>query len=172
MADSRAAAMKVDWERFATGMRVVKLTAPLAALVPALALPALSKSTRAMTLFPGRTGLALGAVLMVASAAVAYMLVSPTGVVGPALSVWILGTTGAALFASGLRPTAFVKSICVSCRLLPVIREHEAIHLAGVYSEKGVWDSMKTRHSVESLALNGDPAICPFCPIPKRLSGE
>lgn len=142
---------------------------PVGALVPALAIPALSKSTRAMTLFPGRPGIALGALLMVASAAVAYLLYVPTGVLGPLLATWLLGTAGGALFVSGLRPTAFVKRICVDCRLLPVIKEHEAIHLSGVSSEDKVWDSMRARHSVESLALVGDPSICLFCPIPKRL---
>ena len=95
------------------------------------------------------------------------------GVLGPAglvLSFWLLGTTGLALFAGGVRPLAFVKPICVRCRLLPVIREHEAIHLSGVSAEEAVWESMRTRHSAESLSLEGDPAICSFCPIPKRLA--
>ena len=172
MSESQRVDSPRDWERFAGEMRVVRLTVPLGVIVPALALPALSKSTRAMTLFPGRAGLALGVLLMAGSAGVAYLISAPTGFVGPALTIWLLGTAGVALFASGLRPTAFVKNICVDCRLLPIIKEHEAIHLSGVSSEKGVWDSMKTRHSVESLALQGDPAICPFCPIPKRLSGR
>ena len=74
------------------------------------------------------------------------------------------------MIVCSLRPTAFVKPICLKCRLLPVIEEHEAIHLSGVSSENEVWESMRSRHSVESLSLSGDPAICPFCPIPKRLS--
>ena len=76
------------------------------------------------------------------------------------------------MLASSLTPTAFVKPICLACRLLPVIEEHEALHLSGVASESAVWGSMKARHSVRSLSLEGDPAVCPFCPIPKRLSEQ
>ena len=107
---------------------------------------------------------------MAAGALVGFMLYAPAGVVGTALSVWILGTAGGSIFASSLKPTAFVKPICMECRLLPVIKEHEAIHLSGVASEAAVWGSMRARHSVESLSLLGDPAICNFCPIPKRLA--
>ena len=49
-----------EWEAIAGRMRVVHLTAPLQALVPALALPSLSKGTRGLTLYPGRGGAALG----------------------------------------------------------------------------------------------------------------
>jgi len=114
--------------------------------------------------------MALGAALVFASAAVGYLLIRPTGVVGPLLSFWALGTAGVATLVGAVRPTAYVKPICIRCRLLPIIKEHEAIHLTGVTSEKAVWASMRTRHSCSSLSLDGDPAICSFCPIPKRLS--
>lgn len=153
-------------------MRVVRLTVPLRILVPALAFPSIPKSTRGLTLYPGRAGVGLGALLLLSSAVVAYMLVGPTGPWGPLLSFWVMGTAGGVIAGSALRPTAFVKPICVACRLLPVIKEHEAIHLSGVAGEKAVWDSMRTRHSVQSLAIEGDPAICYFCPIPKRLAGR
>ncbi|MDG7012263.1 MAG: hypothetical protein JRN17_04140 [Nitrososphaerota archaeon] len=161
-----------DWEEVNKRMRVVRLTLPLQALVPALALPALSSGTRGMTLIPGREGLALGALLLAASGVTAYALYSVAGPLGGLFPLWLVGTAGAALFASALTPTAFVKPICVRCRLLPVIREHEAIHLSGVASEGAVWGSMRSRHSVDSLGIAGDPAICSFCPIPKRLAEQ
>ena len=161
-----------DWEEVNNRMRVVRLTPPLQALIPALALPALSNGTRGMTLIPGREGLALGALLLAASGATAYALYSVAGPLGGFFPLWLVGTSGAALFASALRPTAFVKPICVRCKLLPVIREHEAMHLSGVASERAVWRSMRSRHSVDSLGIVGDPAICSFCPIPKRLVEE
>lgn len=159
-----------DWESLAKGMRVVRLTLPLRLLVPGLAFPTLSKATRGLTLYPGRPGQALGALLVGSSAVIGYLLIPSLGIAGPLISAWLLGTVGVTMFAAALRPTAFVKPICVSCRLLPVITEHEALHLSGVSDEDAVWASMKTRHSVASLSLEGDPAICPFCPIPKRLS--
>ena len=154
----------------ASRMRVIPLGLPAQILIPALIFPSIPSSTRGLTFYPGRVGVALGAGLLFASAAVAYLLVGPTGIIGPFLSVWVLGTAGAATLVGAVRPTAYVKPICIRCRLLPVIKEHEAIHLTGVTSEKAVWASMKTRHSCGSLALERDPAICSFCPIPKRLS--
>jgi hypothetical protein len=151
-------------------LRVVRLTVPLQLLVPTLLLPAFSKSTRALSLYPGRRGAAIGFALMIASLLVGAILAGPTGPWGGVVCFWFLGTAGVILVVSAVQPTAFVKPICVKCRLLPVIKEHEAIHLSGVASESAVWESMRTRHSVESLALEGDPAICSFCPIPKRLS--
>ena len=172
MAGGRGSPPRGDWSGILEGIRVVRLTVPLAIVVPALALPALPKSTRGFTLPPGRPGIALGLLLAASSAGVGYMLYGPAGPLGPVLSVWLLGTAGATMVAAALRPTAFVKPICTACRLLPVIKEHEAIHLSGVAGEADVWRSMRTRHSVRSLSLEGDPSICSFCPIPKRLAEQ
>jgi hypothetical protein len=161
-----------EWEHIAGRMKVVRLTVPLQLLIPALILPSFSTSTRGLTFFPGRTGLALGFLLIGSSVLVGILLTGPTGPWGAVLSIWALGTAGIATVASVIRPTAFVKPICVKCRLLPIIKEHEAIHLSGVSSEKEVWASMRTRHSTKSLSLEGDPSICSFCPIPKRLSEQ
>jgi len=161
-----------DWESIFKDLRVVRLTAPLQLLVPALLLPSLPKSTRGLSLYPGRLGLGVGLALLVASLLLGALLARPVGPWGGIVSFWLLGTVGIVIVASALRPTAFVKPICVKCRLLPIIKEHEAIHLSGVASEGRVWESMRTRHDAENLALNGDPAICPFCPIPKRLERE
>ena len=109
---------------------------------------------------------------MIASGAMGYLLFAPMGFLGPVVSVWLVGTAGAAIFASARKPTAFVKPICTRCRLLPIIREHESIHLTGVSKEGDVWASMRSRHTVQSLSLEGDPSICSFCPIPKRLAGH
>jgi len=161
---------KTGWESILNDLRVVKLGIPLQLLVPSLLLPSFSKSTRGLSLHPGKGGLAIGMTLLGASLVIGALLSGPTGPWGGIVSFWILGTAGIIVIVGALRPTAFVKPICVRCRLLPIIKEHEAIHLSGVASESAVWGSMRSRHSVESLALVGDPAICSFCPIPKRLS--
>ena len=158
------------WEPIAARMKVVRLTLPLQVLVPALAVPSPSKSPRGRTLYPGRMGAALGVLLMASSAVTGALLLGPVGVAGPLLAVWGLGTAGGTMLWAALRTAAFVKPICVRCRLLPIIREHEAIHLSGVANEGSVWKSMKERHSIGSLSLEGDPAICSFCPIPRRLA--
>ena len=163
---------EAEWMRIDAKMRIVKLTVPLQLIVPALIFPALSKSTRGLTLAPGKAGVWLGALMVCSSVLIGYLLYRPAGPIATALSFWFIGTAGALTLAGALRPTAFVKPICMNCRLLPVIREHEAIHLSGVASERAVWASMRKRHSVASHSLEGDPAICSFCPIPKRLSEE
>lgn len=149
---------------------MVKITPWLTALVPFFTLASLSKKTRGFTLYPGGGGTALGAALVAAAVAVGYGLYPVTGPAGTALSLWLLGSAGAAVLVASRSPMAFVKPICVRCRLLEVIKEHEAIHLSGVASEKAVWESMRERHSVASLSLESDPSICTFCPIPKRLA--
>ncbi len=158
-----------SWESVGSVMRVVRLTWPLRLLIPALVFPSLPSNTRGLTLYPGRMGLALGTLMVASSVFVGFLLAGPTGPWGGILAFWFLGTAGIATAVCAFRPTAFVKPICVRCRLLPIIKEHEAIHLTGVVSEEEVWSSMKLRHSVESLSLQGDPAVCTFCPIPKRL---
>lgn len=112
----------------------------------------------------------LGGFLAVAGIALGATLYPVAGPLGFAIPVWLVGTTGGLMIASALRPFAFVKPLCSGCRLLPVIEEHEAIHLSGEASDEEIWRLMRTRHSCESLALNSDPNICWFCPIPKRLS--
>jgi len=169
---SEGDARKPGWEGILDDLTVVKLTAPLQLLVPVLLLPSLPRSTRGLSLYPGRLGLGIGTALLVASLLLAALLAGPTGIWGGIVSFWFLGTAGIVVIAGALRPTAFVKPICVNCRLLPIIKEHEAIHLSGVSSERAVWESMRSRHTVESLALRGDPAICSFCPIPKRLQHQ
>jgi hypothetical protein len=169
---SREDERRAGWELILDDLRVVRLTAPLQLLVPSLLLPSLPKSTRGLSLYPGRLGVGIGLALLAASLLIGALLVGPTGYWGGIISFWLLGTAGIVVIASALRPTAYVKAICVKCRLLPIIKEHEAIHLSGVAGESAVWESMRSRHSVGSLALMGDPAICSFCPIPKRLQRE
>ena len=152
--------------------KVVTLSPLIQVLIPSLLVPTFSKSTRGVSFHGGRSGLLLGFVLVVASLDIGWLLKGSTGILGYVVIFWLVGTTGVAMMVSSLKPFAFVKHICTRCRLLPIIVEHEAIHLTGVASEKEVWASMRQRHGVESLKLQGDPAICSFCPIPKRLSGS
>jgi hypothetical protein len=151
-------------------LTVVRIGVPILLLVPSLLIYTLPKATRGFTFYPGRTGLFLGSVLAAGSALVGWMLGGAFGLEGAVLAFWLLGTAGAAMALSSFKPLAFVKPICTRCRLLPIIKEHEALHLTGVVSEGKVWASMRERHSRSSLALDEDPAICSFCPIPKRLS--
>jgi hypothetical protein len=162
--------MKGDERKRIDGpMRVVRLTAAVRLLIPALLLSTLPVGTRGASYEGGKFGLAVGALLTAGSLVVGLMLYPLAGLVGIVVLCWLLGTAGAVMLVNELMPMAFVKPICAKCRLLPIIKEHEAIHVAGVSSDDEVWASMKTRHSYESLGLDGDPSICSFCPIPRRL---
>jgi hypothetical protein len=160
------------WQGVEGLMKVVRLTPPLRIMVPALLVATLPVRTRAVSYEGGRLGISAGALIIAGSLAVGWGLYPVAGLAGGVVFFWLLGGAGILLVLNGARPIAFVKTICAGCRLLPIIREHEAIHLSGVDSDDRVWDEMRTRHSCESLALDGDPSICSFCPIPKRLRGE
>jgi hypothetical protein len=157
------------WEAVAQRTKIVALSPLALALVPSLLVPGASKATRGVTFPAGKSGALLGSLAVAASLLLGWLLSGPMGPVAYAALFWLAGTTGVAMIAGAVRPVAFVKPICTRCRLLPIIVEHEAIHLAGVAREGPVWASMRQRHSAESLHLKGDPSICPFCPIPKRL---
>ncbi len=152
------------------GVKTVRLSRPLRLVMPPLLLSSLPKNAIGFSFESGATGMIVGGALVVASAALSVILYPQAGLVGLAISAWLLGTTGVLLLYNGSNRVAFVKSLCSRCRLLPVIQEHEAIHLGGVESDDEVWRLIRRRHSCESLALEGDSAICSFCPIPKRLS--
>ncbi|MDG6902413.1 MAG: hypothetical protein JRM80_10720, partial [Nitrososphaerota archaeon] len=161
-----------DWRRVASGMTTLRLSLPVRMLVPALWASSLPRNAIGFSFERGRTALLLGCVLGAASLAVGALLYPVTGILGLALPLWLVGSAAALMVATALRPLAFVKPLCSGCRLLPVIEEHEAIHLSGQASDDEVWKVMRARHSCESLGLVGDPSICSFCPIPKRLAGH
>ncbi len=161
-----------DWEEVARKTRVVTLSPLVAILIPSLAPAALGRSTRGLSYPPGAQGVLLGSAVLVAGALVASLLGALLGGAALVLILWLFGSAGVAMLVSSVKPIAFVKPICTRCRLRSVIVEHEAIHLAGEGREDTVWASMRRRHTPESLKLAGDPAICPFCPIPKRLAEQ
>jgi len=159
------------WQGVEGSLKVVRLSTPLRILVPVLLVSSARLKTRAVTYEGGRLGVAVGATVLAGSLAIGAAFYPTAGIAGVLALLWLIGGAGVVMVVNGLRPIAFVKPVCVKCRLLPVIREHEAIHLAGVESDDRVWAEMRKRHSCESLRLDGDPGICSFCPIPKRLRG-
>jgi hypothetical protein len=161
-----------SWEDVQLRLKVVRMSPLVLLAVPVLDLSGAGKSTRGVSFYPGAAGAALGVALVATSVAVALILGGPVGLFVGLVLFWLLGSGGIVMAYSAVRPLAFIKPICTRCRLLPIISEHESIHLAGTAGEADVWDSMKRRHSVQSLRLEGDPSICSFCPIPKRLAGK
>ncbi len=152
------------------GMHVVRLSLLVRLAIPSLFISSLPKNAIGFSFERGRFGVLVGSLLICSSLLVGYTLSLLLGVLAYSLSIWLLGATGALMiYNSAGVSIAFVKSLCSSCRLLPIIEEHEALHLAGLERDAEVWNQMRSRYSCEGLSLDGDPGICSFCPIPKRL---
>ena len=108
--------------------------------------------------------------LIGATAAVSFLLNNAVGVYAALAMVWLMGGTGAViLYNSTGHGLAFVKQMCSTCRLRPIIEEHEIMHLNGESSEEAVWRETRKKYSYEGLGLGTDPKIHSFCPIAKRL---
>jgi hypothetical protein len=156
---------------FGNDTKVVTLSRKVRVALPSLLVSSIPRSAIGFSFEGGKIGAAIGTAVLAIASIASIVLFPIAGIAAVGMAAWLLGGTGALMIFSSLMPNiAFVKPLCTGCRLLPVIKEHEAIHLSGVDSDKDVWAIMKQRHSVESLALVGDPRICSFCPIAKRLS--
>jgi hypothetical protein len=157
----------------ARGMRVVQLTGFVKAAVPALYITSLPRNAIGFSFEGGVFGVLCGALLFAASMLIAFVLSGALGLLAFPFSMWLIGGSSVLMiYNSTASSLAFVKPLCAGCRLRPIIEEHEAIHLGGVVHDGLVWREMKKRYSSESLSLEGDPRICTFCPIPKRLKED
>lgn len=142
---------------------------PVRMALPPVLVSSIPKNVLGLSFEPGALGAALGVSLLGASLSLGYLLLPVTGAWGFALSFWLIGGTGVLMVLNSAAPFAFVKQLCSACRLLPVIVEHESLHLSGIGSDDSVWEEMRKKYSCESLRLDWDGSICDFCPIPKRL---
>lgn len=152
------------------GIRVVVLTSTVKLLLPPLFFSSLPKRAIGFSFPTGRDGKLLGGALAAATLAVSLLLMRTAGVAGLLLVTWFTGGTAALIIYNSTRErVAFVKEYCQSCRLRPIIEEHEAMHLDGEPSEEVIWAETRRRYSYEGLGLAHDPKICSFCPIAKKL---
>jgi hypothetical protein len=150
--------------RFVTLSRVVRLA------FPPLLLSSLPKRAIGFSYPSGREGRVLGIVLLSMTLLIGFLLSGALGLPGFLVMAWLTGGTAALmLYNSTIGRIAFVKSYCSTCRLRPLIEEHETMHLNGEPSEDLVWAETKKKYSYDGLALANDPKICSFCPIAKRL---
>lgn len=152
------------------GVRVVVLSNLVKMIFPSLFFSSIPKRAVGFSYPSGREGKLLGAALGAATCALALLLLRVVGPGGPILAVWLTGgTAGLILYNSTKERVAFVKQYCSTCRLRPLIEEHEAMHLNGEPSEEAVWAEARKKYSYASLHLADDPKICSFCPIAKKL---
>lgn len=152
------------------GIVVLPLSNLLKVLLPPLLVSSLPKRAIGFSFPRGKEGKAIGVSLLFATAAVSFLLDSTLGILPALALVWLLGGTGVViLFNSMGQGVAFVKQMCSTCRLRPIIEEHEKMHLLGEASEEEVWKAARRKYSYDGLGLGTDPKIHSFCPIAKRL---
>ena len=152
------------------GIVVLPVTKLLRLLLPPLFITSLPKRAIGFSFPRGVEGKLLGLSLIAGTATLAYLLNSAFDIYAALLMVWLIGGTGVViLYNSTGHGLAFVKQMCSTCRLRPIIEEHEMMHLNGEPSEEAVWRETKKKYSYESLELGTDPKIHSFCPIAKRL---
>jgi hypothetical protein len=159
------------WSRLDDGsdVVVVPLSKLLRVLVPPLFISSLSRSAIGFSFPRGNEGRLIGSCLVAATVGLSFMLDTALGAYPALLLVWLMGGTGAIILYNTWRGLAFVKEMCSTCRLRPIIEEHEVMHLNGVRSEEAVWSEARKKYSYDGLGLGTDPEIHSFCPIAKRL---
>lgn len=151
-------------------VRFVALSSVVKLAFPPLLLSSLPKRAIGFSLPCGNEGRLLGLSLLGVTVSIGFLLATAIGPLGFMVMVWLTGgTAGLMLYNSTRGRVAFVKEYCSTCRLRPIIEEHESMHLNGERSEEVVWGEAMKKYSYESLSLAGDPKICSFCPIAKRL---
>lgn len=152
------------------GVVVLPLSYLLMLALPPLWVSSLPRKAIGFSFPRGREGKLLGTCLLAATAAIAYLAGESFGPYAGLAVVWLAGGTAIVmLYNSTSHGLAFVKHMCSTCRLRPIIEEHEVMHLKGEASEEVVWRETRKKYSYEGLGLGTDPKIHSFCPIAKRL---
>jgi len=152
------------------GVIVLPLSRVLRLALPPLFVSSLPKRAIGFSFPRGSEGKALGLALIGATAALSLLLNTAFGLYASLAIIWLIGGTGAVILYNSTRHgLAFVKQMCSTCRLRPIIEEHELMHLNGEASEDVVWDAARKKYSYDGLGLGTDSSIHSFCPIAKRL---
>jgi len=152
------------------GITVVPVSNLLKLALPPLFISSLPRKAIGFSFPRGTEGKLLGSALLFATGMIAFLADRALGPVPALTMVWLTGGTSVViLYNSTGNGLAFVKKMCSSCRLRPIIEEHEAMHLNGEPSEDAVWAAAKRKYSFDGLGLGTDPKIHSFCPIAKRL---
>jgi hypothetical protein len=153
-----------------TDVRFITLSKAVRLAFPPLFFSSLPKRAIGFSYPSGREGRILGISLLSITVAIGLLLSMTIGLSGFLLMLWLTGGTSVLmLYNSTSGKIAFIKSYCAGCRLRPLIEEHEEMHLNGEPSEEVVWGEAMKKYTYEGLSLAGDPKICSFCPIAKRL---
>jgi hypothetical protein len=152
------------------GILVLPLSNLLKLALPPLWVSSLPRKAIGFSLPRGNEGKLLGACILVATSLIGLLALRSFGAFALFGIVWLTGGMGVLMVYNSTRQgVAFVKHMCSTCRLRPIIEEHEIMHLRGEPSEDVVWRETLSKYSYDGLGLGTDPKIHSFCPIAKRL---
>ena len=152
-------------------VRVLTVSNLLKVALPPMFFSSLPKRAIGFSFPRGKEGVILGVALLGGTVITSFLASTAFGVLAGAAMVWLFGGTAVVMLYNSMgNGLTFVKHRCSTCRLRPIIEEHELMHLRGEPSEEAVWGEAKNKYTYDGLGLGTDPKICSFCPIAKRLS--
>lgn len=140
-------------------------------MLPVIILACYRKRMLAFTMLKSRSELFVGLALVPTSLIVAWAFYFVIGGYSYPLLMWTLGGVGVMMVVHSLSSgLIFVKPKCNSCSFLPLIIEHENLHIAGIHSEAKVWASIKERFNWETVIK--PQKVCAHCPIPGHMQAK
>ncbi len=154
-------------------VRFVVLSTLVKMAFPPLFFSSIPKRAIGFSYPSGIEGRVLGLSLLGVTGTMGFMLSASIGPAGDLVMAWLTGGTAVIMIYNSTRcRIAFLKEYCSGCRLRPIIEEHESMHLNGERSEDVIWGEARRKYSYDGLGLAGDPQICAFCPIAKKLRND
>ena len=140
-------------------------------ILPFIILASFRKKVLAFTMLKGRTELFVGIALIPTSIIIGRAFYLLIGGYAYPLLFWVLGGMGVMMIVHSLSPgLIFVKPMCNSCTFLPLILEHENLHISGIRGETQVWSKIKKIYDWQKIRK--PQQICAHCAIPGRMKAK
>ncbi len=141
------------------------------AILPFIILASFRKKVLAFTMLKGKTELFVGIALVPSSLIIGRALYLLIGGYAYPLLLWVIGGIGVMMIVHSLSSgLIFVKPMCNSCTFLPLILEHENLHISGIGGEAQVWSKIQKKYDWQKLKK--PQQICPHCPIPGHMKAK
>lgn len=141
------------------------------AILPFIILVSFRKKVLAFTMMKGKSELYVGMALIPASIVIGRAFYFLVGGYSYPLVFWVLGGVGIMMVVHSLSPgLIFVKPMCNACTFLPLIMEHENLHISGIHGEVQVWSRIKEKYDWKKIRK--PQKICPHCPIPGHMQAK
>ncbi len=141
------------------------------AILPFIILASFRKKVLAFTMLKRKSELYVGLALIPTSVIVGQAFYFLIGWYSYPLLLWVLGGIGVIMVVHSLSSgLIFVKPMCNSCSFLPLILEHENLHISGIRGEAQVWSKIKKMYDWQTIRK--PQKICLHCPIPGHMQAK